>query len=430
MSTATPVAGTGPTVRASTASPEARAKRRARTIGLVFLAAGLTAFWFYGLNAEGGVTSEFRMNVRGTSFQVPDLSVPTRSTGIMLGALCVGLGVFQLIRGFGRATVAVGTVVGVAFVLAFLAYSARGDSIGFVGMLQQTMVRATPLTLGAIAGILCERSGIINIAIEGMMLTAAFAGAVVGSVASNLYIGLGAAILAGALAGLALAVLSIRYRVDQIIGGTAVNILAAGLTAFVAKQLGSIDRELVRAGTFHKLSPPLLADIPVIGPILFNQSIFVYAMYASVAWFTFALFRTRWGLRLRAAGEHPKAADTVGINVPRTRYLAVMLGGAMAGLAGAYFTLGSTGSFEENMTSGRGFIALAAVLFGRYRPVGAMIAALLFGFAESLQPALAILGSPVPSQFLQMAPYLVTVIAVAGFVGAARPPAAEGKPYP
>jgi simple sugar transport system permease protein len=174
---------------------------------------------------------------------------------------------------------------------------------------------------------------------------------------------------------------------------------------------------------------PLLSDIPILGRIFFEQNIFIYAMFVIVAVMTYGLFKTRWGLRARAVGEHPKAADTLGINVFRTRYINVILGGMIAGLGGAYFTLGSVGAFNENMTAGRGYIGLAAMIFGRWHPVGALAAALVFGFADSLQVKLAILDSGIPSEFLLMAPYLVTIVVVAGVVGAARPPAADGQPY-
>ncbi len=173
----------------------------------------------------------------------------------------------------------------------------------------------------------------------------------------------------------------------------------------------------------------MLGDIPLVGPILFNHNFFVYAMFVLVGVVTFALFKTRWGLRSRAVGEHPKAADTLGINVFGYRYVNVMLGGMIAGFGGAYFTIGSAGAFDENMSAGRGFIGLAAMIFGRWHPVGALGAALVFGFSDSLQAKLAILQTPIPGEFLLMAPYLVTIIVVAGVVGRARPPAADGQPY-
>jgi simple sugar transport system permease protein len=239
----------------------------------------------------------------------------------------------------------------------------------------------------------------------------------------------GAAVAGGVMAA-GLAVLAIKYRVDQIIAGVVINIFALGLTSFLSAQILVEDSATYNSpGVLRPIPLPLLSDIPVLGRVFFEQNIFVYAMFLIVAAMTYGLFKTRWGLRARAVGEHPKAADTLGINVFRTRYINVILGGMIAGLGGAYFTLGSVGAFNENMTSGRGYIGLAAMIFGRWHPIGALAAALVFGFADSLQVKLGILDSGIPSEFLLMAPYLVTIVVVAGVVGAARPPAADGQPY-
>jgi ABC-type uncharacterized transport system permease subunit len=224
-------------------------------------------------------------------------------------------------------------------------------------------------------------------------------------------------------------VFSIRYRVDQIIAGTVINIFALGITSYLSARILTQYLDLNSPGRFSEIDIPVLADLPLIGPIFFRGNIFLYATFALVVLIQVALFRTRWGLRVRSVGEHPRAADTVGIDPLRVRYKNVVLGGMMAGLAGAYFTLGSVGRFDENMTAGRGFIALAAMIFGRWNPVGAFGAALVFGFAESLQDKLAILDVPIPPEFLLMAPYLATILVVAGVVGRARPPAADGQPY-
>ncbi|MFV1962310.1 MAG: ABC transporter permease, partial [Acidimicrobiia bacterium] len=221
-----------------------------------------------------------------------------------------------------------------------------------------------------------------------------------------------------------------KYRVDQIIAGVVINIFALGLTSFLSAQfLVENASGLNNPGVLGPIRIPLLADIPVLGRIFFDQNIFIYVMYLLVAGLTYGLFKTRWGLQSRAVGEHPKAADTVGINVFRRRYINVVLGGLIAGFGGAYFTLGSVGAFNENMTAGRGYIGLAAMIFGRWHPVGALGAALVFGFADSLQVKLGILDTGIPSEFLLMAPYLVTIIVVAGVVGQTRPPAADGQPY-
>jgi simple sugar transport system permease protein len=224
-------------------------------------------------------------------------------------------------------------------------------------------------------------------------------------------------------------VLSVRYRVDQIIVGVVINIFVLGLTSFLTLRVLAENSHLNQGPIFKPLAIPLLSEIPILGPVLFNHNIFVYITFLLVALLTYGLFRTRWGLRARAVGEHPKAADTVGVNVYRFRYLNVMLGGLVAGFGGAYFTLGSVGRFDENMTNGRGYIGLAAMIFGRWHPVGAMAAGLVFGFADALAQKLGILQTGIPSEFLGMAPFLATILVVAGLVGKARPPAADGQPY-
>jgi simple sugar transport system permease protein len=316
----------------------------------------------------------------------------------------------------------------VLFVFAFLGWAAAGKSFSLVGMLESTVVRAVPIGLGALAGVLCERVAVVNIAIEGMLLAGAFTGAVVGSVVNG-WVGMLAALLVGGALAWVLGVLAIRYRVDQIIIGVVINLFVLGLTNYLTAQVLVKQPELNDAPIFRPFKIPVLGDIPILGSTLFNHTLFVYGMFILVAAVSFGLFRTRWGLRSRAVGEHPKAADTLGINVYRTRYRNVIMGGMVAGFGGAWFTLGSVGRFDENMTGGRGFIGLAAMIFGRWHPVGAMAAALVFGFADSLQQKLAILNVRIPSEFLLMAPYLVTIIVVAGLVGRARMPAADGQPY-
>jgi simple sugar transport system permease protein len=403
--------------------------RRARVLGIVFVALGLAAAWWFGFGIESGTESTFGLNGRGSDIELPPLVLPSRESALFLAAICMFLGAIQLTRGFGKkANLILGAVVG-CFIFAFLIWAARDDSLNLLGMLQSTLLRSVPITLGALAGVLCERSGVINIAIEGMMLTAAFTGAIIGSAAGSTTVGLILAIGAGALLGAMLAVLSIRYRVDQIVGGTVINILALGLTSYLSAQILSRYQNLNNPGRFPVIELPLLSDIPIIGPLLFTNNIFIYLMFILVIGINIALFRSRWGLRVRAVGEHPKAADTVGIKVLRVRYRNVILGGMVAGLAGAYFTLGSVGRFDENMTGGRGFIALAAMIFGRWNPIGAFGAALVFGFADSLQNKLAILQVPIASEFLLMAPYIATILVVAGVVGRARPPAADGQLY-
>jgi general nucleoside transport system permease protein len=401
---------------------------RSRVLGVVFILLGLAIALLFGVGSAGEGSATFQLNGPGQVAELPDLTLPAAGTSFVLAAISVFIGGVQLSRGFGKRTYVALAVVIACFLIAFLTWAAAGESLNFFGMLQRTLVRSVPLTLGALSGVLCERAGVINIAIEGMMLTAAFVGAIAGS-AFGLVLGTVIALGAGALLGAVLAVLSIRYRVDQIIAGTVINIFALGITSYLTARVLVQYLDLNNPGTFRPFDIPILAKIPLIGPLLFRNNIFVYLMFILVAVVHIGLFRTRWGLRVRAVGEHPKAADTVGINVLRVRYRNVILGGMMAALAGAFLTLGSVGRFDENMTAGRGFIALAAMIFGRWNPIGAFGAALVFGLAESLQSTLAILQVPIPSEILSMAPYLATILVVAGVVGRARAPAADGRPY-
>lgn len=316
------------------------------------------------------------------------------------------------------------------FLVGFLTWAAANATIPIPGLLVGTVGLSVPLIFGALGGVISERVGVVNVAIEGQLLAGAFVSAVVASVTQQPLLGLAAATIAGVLVSFVLAAFSIKYLVDQVIVGVVLNVLVVGLTSFVFSTLLSPNRELLNTPPrFERINIPLLSEIPILGPVLFRQTIIVYLMYIAVAVVWFALFKTRWGLRLRAVGEHPQAADTVGINVTGTRFWNVSLAGAIAGLGGAYFTLGSVGAFNKEMTAGAGFIALAAVIFGRWDPIRATLAALLFGFASNLQSVLSIIGSPVPSEFMLMLPYVVTIFAVAGLVGQVRGPAASGKPY-
>jgi simple sugar transport system permease protein len=400
-------------------------------MGVVFLVAGVLVLVAFGLGVQSGLHSRLGLNpARGdTFFRLPDLVVPSKGTAFAIAGICGFLGGVQLAKGFGRRVTLVLGIIALLFVFAFLTWASRDRSLSLIGMLQSTVLRSVPLTFGALSGVLCERSGVINIGIEGMLLSGAFTGAVVGSVTGSLWAGLLAGAAVGGLVAAFLAVLAIRYLVDQIVAGTVINILALGLTSYLTEQLLQQNQALNEPGRFQNIEIPLLAKIPLIGPVLFNSNIFVYLMFLIVIATYVGLFYTRWGLRVRAVGEHPRAADTVGIRVLFTRYRNVILGGMVAGIGGAYFTLGAVGRFEEGMTAGRGFIGLAAMIFGRWNPVGALGAALIFGFADSLQVKLNILQVGIPSEFLAMAPYLVTILIVAGAAHRVRPPAADGKPY-
>jgi ABC-type uncharacterized transport system permease subunit len=402
------------------------ARRTGFAIATVVL--GLVMLVAFGLGSASGLDATFVFNARGET-TLPDLHLPSRATGLALGGAVIALGLAQLGGMFHRRTYLLFGVVLALFVVDLLAWAARDDSITILGLLRGTLFKSVPLVLGALSGLLCERSGVINIGIEGMLLTAAFVGALTGSAADTVWVGMACGIASGALLGALLAVLSIRYRVDQIIGGTVINILALGLTSYLTARVLVEYQDLNRPGSFNPIGIPLLDDVPFLGPLLFDNTIYVYLMFALVFGLAWALYRTRWGLRVRAVGEHPGAADTVGINVLATRYRSVILGGAVAGLAGTWFTLDAVSGFDENMTAGRGFIALAALIFGRWHPIGAFIAALVFGFAEELQGRLALLDTPIPSELLLATPYVVTIVVVAGLVGRSRPPAADGQVY-
>ncbi|GAB2616366.1 hypothetical protein GCM10027067_30160 [Pseudactinotalea suaedae] len=323
-------------------------------------------------------------------------------------------------------------VAGSLLLLGFLAHLVAGKDgvLPLTSLLTSTLFLATPLIFGALGGVVCERVGIVNIAIEGQLLAGAFAGAVVASIASqNPYVGLIAAPVAGVGVGALLAWFSIRYRVDQVITGVVLNVLVLGLTTFFFKGLLSDLEGLNDRARLPVLPIPLLSELPVIGPVLFRQNLLVYLLYAIVIALQIYLFRSRWGLRVRAVGEHPKAADTVGIDVNRTRWRNTLLGSAIAGLGGAFFTIGQGLAFGIDITAGSGFIALAALILGRWTPTGAVAAALFFGFANALSQSLRSYGVSLDSNIPLMIPYIVTLFAVAGFGGRVRPPAAEGVPY-
>lgn len=404
--------------------------RRERILAVVYL--GLAAV--LGLGLAGGIgagdTTSFGLNPIGRpAIVLPSLVVPSQVTLYILSAALAFLGGVQLIRGFGPRWGLILGICVVLFVFGFLTWAAAGKSMSLIGLLQTTVQRAVPITFGALSGVLCERAGVVNIAIEGMLLAGAFTGAVVGSATDNILLGLGAAAVVGGLLALVLAILAIRYLVDQIIAGTVINIFAVGITSFIATRVLQVNPGLNTPDRFSPIAIPVLSDIPIIGPMFFSGNLFLYVMFILIGLIHYGLFYTRWGLRVRAVGEHPRAADTVGINVFRTRYRNVILGGVVAGIGGAYFTLGSTGSFEQEMTAGRGFIGLAAMIFGGWTPIGSFLASLVFGFADTLQARLSILNVAVPSEFLLMLPYIVTIVVVAGLVGRVHAPAADGRPY-
>lgn len=379
---------------------------------------------------EGATT--FRLASGAAFFTVPDVVLPANVTAwvcVVILAASTAFAVF-LVNAQRSTPMWLVVVYVAALLLGFLAWAAAGATLPMIGLLGGALALATPLIFGALGGVIGERAGVVNIAIEAQLLAGAFSAAIAASAAGTPWAGLVAAMGAGMLVALVLGLFTITYFVDQVIVGVVLNVLVIGLTTFLFRQVLAPNTETLNSpDTFNAVAIPFLSEIPIIGPILFRQSFIVYLMYFVVALVWFGLYRTRWGLRLRAVGEHPQAADTVGIKVLATRYRAVLLAGAVAGLGGAFYTLVAVPRFNQEMTAGAGFIALAAVIFGQWDPIKATLAALLFGFATNLQGVLSVIGSPVPSQFMLMLPYVVTIFAVAGLVGKSRAPAADGKPY-
>jgi ABC-type uncharacterized transport system permease subunit len=397
--------------------------------GSVLMGVGLLIFLLFGLNTEAGVTTTFGLNLASSeAIKIPDLIVPSLATVNLMAMVAVFVGAFHLARGIRSIGVVVG-VIAFTLVLAFITWAAQDKSFNLTGMISSSFVRATPIALAALCGVISERTAVINIGIEGIMLISAQVAVVTASVTQNLWVGLIMAILAGALVAALHAFLIIRFKVDQIVSGVAINIVGAGVTAFIASRFLEETDALNNSGTFPIITIPLFSKIPILGPMLFENNIIVYLMVLLVIAMQVMLYKTPWGLRTRAVGEHPKAADTLGINVFLMRYVNVIIGGMIAGIGGAYFTIGSVGRFDEFMTAGKGFIGLAAMIFGKWNPVGAFASSLIFGFADSLQVKLQILRVPIPSEFLLMAPYIVTMIILTGVVGRAIPPAADGQPY-
>jgi simple sugar transport system permease protein len=308
-----------------------------------------------------------------------------------------------------------------------------------MNLLDESLLLATPIALGAMTGLWSERVGIINIGIEGMMLGSAGVGfmtyAVLGQAQSVpwLWFAILVGILTGGLLSMLLAVLSIRYNINQIVAGVVINLFALGLTGFLRSEV-IVPSGFSKGTATAEIGIPLLDQIPIIGPTLFRGRPLHFVMYVVVFLTWLVMFRTAWGLRVRSCGENPHAAETLGIDVIKTRYLSVLTGGFIAGLAGAWFSMEAQSGFEDNMTNAAGFIALAAMIFGKWTPWGAFGGALLFGFARALGSRLQFLdveigGFGIPSEFFQSLPFFVTIVIVAGALGRAIPPAAEGQPY-
>ena len=399
---------------------------RERRLGAGITVIGLIATFVFGALAESK-TARFTLSADASGAAI---SINGQVGTILFGLITVALGVVMLLGKARRWQTLLLSLGILTFVLSFLCWQVAGKFLPLVDTLDGSLEYALPLILGALAGVLGERSGVVNVAIEGQFLMGAFGAALVGTLATSVWAGLISAMVGGVIIAAMLAVLAIRFLVDQVVVGIVLNLFALGITGFLYERLMQPDAlKYNQPPKMPEWKIPGLADIPVIGPVLFHANFLVWLALILVPVIHFALKNTRWGLRTRAVGEHPTAADTVGVRVRGLRYTNVLLGGVIAGAGGAYFTLVSTGAFNKNMTAGAGFIALAALIFGRWTPFGALGAALFFGFAQKLAYYLSVAGSPVPNQFLNMLPYIATIIAVAGLVGRVRAPAADGVPY-
>jgi ABC-type uncharacterized transport system permease subunit len=406
----------------------ARATPRVERRGLALCAVALVLGLGFGLGGSAGEETTFALSALTSGLDAGAIVLPVGVCAWVCAAIVGALGVrsLVLVRRPSRRGVVLAIV---AATVAFLCWAAAGKTINLSGLATATVTGALPLLLGALAGVLCERSGVINVAIEGQFLLGAFCASVAAGLA-GVWVGLIAGSLAGGLVSLILAVFAIRYLADQLIVGVVLNLVVLGLTGFLFSRVVVPNQDTLGAPpVFPTWQIPGLVDLPVVGPALFGQNAILYLAVAILLAIHVGLGRTRWGLRTLAVGESPEAADSAGISVARVRYANVVAGGLVAGIAGVYLTIGSVGAFGPNISSGKGFIALAALIFGRWQPLPAMLAALLFGFADAVQSSLSIVGTPIPTELLLTFPYLVTILAVAGLVGHVRPPAADGKPF-
>lgn len=411
-------------------SPQKRAQRRSIGVLVTLLGAILLVLSFGVVGRTGSIA----LSDAFATVKLPTIGLPGTVVVLICALVTLGAGIGYLSGKIsGRARTIAAVAAGLGVVVGFIVWAAAASDLPFTvtSQLNLTLEYSTPLFFGVLGGVLAERAGVVNIAIEGQFLMAAFAASLTYSMTQSFIAGLVAAALASAAMSALLAVFALKYFVDHVIIGVVVNVLAAGLTGFIYQQLVSPD--LATYGNVSPMLPvaiPGLENIPFLGPIIFTLRPLTYLAFIAVPLVWFILYRTKWGLRVRSVGEHPHAADTVGINVVRTKFLSVTLGGIFAGLGGAYFTIGSVGAFQDNNpTAGYGFIALAAVIMGRWNPIYGAFVALFFGFARALAQTTKPMALPIPSDFIEMLPYLATIIAVAGLVGRVRAPAADGDHF-
>jgi general nucleoside transport system permease protein len=392
---------------------------------------GLIVLWFFGLAGKAEPVA-FEISRRQDPIQLDPIIVNSALLGTISGSLMVAAAAVALLLAIRNIRMPLWTIViyGAVAMVSLLGWLAGGNSVPVAFIAGTALALAVPLILGSMAGLMSERVGITNIAIEGQLLTGAFMAAVITTLTGSFTAGIVSAMVTASLLSLILAVFSIRFLAQQIIVGVVLNVLVIGITNFLFQQWLTTDAaNLNNPGTLDIIRIPFLADIPIIGSVFFENRITVFLALLVVPIIWYILFKTKLGLRARAVGEHPLAADTVGINVGRTRFWWVVLGGSLAGLGGAALTIGSAGAFGREMSGGLGFIALAVMILGRWHPVKAALAALLFGFSIILRVWVNQVSPGIPSDFIAMVPYIVTVIAVVGFVGQSRPPKALAIPY-
>lgn len=392
---------------------------------------GAIVLVFFGILGRDGMVA-FEISRRVDVVQLPSIDLDSSTLGVFSGIamLLIGAASLRLSLKNQKTPIYLISIFGFIGVFALLGWLAADNSVPIAFIFGTALVLAVPIMLGSMAGVMSERVGITNIAIEGQLLTGAFMAAVVSSITDNFLFGMIAAMVAAALMSTVLAVFAIKYLAQQIIVGVVLNVLVIGITNFLYQQWLTQDAENVNfPGTLEIIKIPFLSDIPILGPIFFENRVTVFVALLAVPTLWYILFKTKLGLRARAVGEHPLAADTVGINVGRTRFWWVTIGGAVAGFGGAALTIGNAGAFGREMSGGLGFIALAVMILGRWHPVYAGMAALLFGFSIILRVWANQVSPGIPTDFIAMVPYVVTIIAVVGFVGNSRAPKALAQPY-
>jgi simple sugar transport system permease protein len=397
----------------------------------VMAAIGLLVLWFFGITGKSGDVS-FELSRRQDLIQLDPIIFNSQTLGIVAGGLMLAIaaGSLALSMRNQRTPVWVSSVYGLVGVISLLGWLATGNSVPVAFIAGTALVLAVPIILGAMAGVMSERVGVTNIAIEGQLLTGAFMAAVISTITDSYTLGIISAMATAAIFSMILAVFAVRFLAQQIIVGVVLNVLAIGITNFLFQQWLKDDGENLNfPGTLDIVKIPLLSDIPILGSVFFENRMTVYLAILAVPLLWFVMFKTKLGLRARAVGEHPLAADTVGVNVGRTRFWWVTAGGAVAGLGGAALTIGNAGAFGREMSGGLGFIALAVMILGRWHPITASLAALLFGFSIILRVWANQVAPGIPSDFITMVPYVVTIIAVVGFVGRSRAPKALAQPY-